>query len=343
MFNFSKIELLASWCLKLFEEPVPSAIGAREVLVRVRAVALNYRDYAIVTSRYPFPVKDKVVPCSDAAGEVVQVGSGVRRSLAVGDFVIFSFDHLYGPQINWHNGLGGPVDGVLRQYIVLPAEAVVKVPHGSNLTPAQWASLGCTGVTAWNSLYGNIPLKPGQTVLLQGTGGVSITGLILAKAFGATTIITSSSDEKLRLVKEKYGADYTINYKTTPDWASEALRITDGEGVDYIFKNGGVGTIKQSLTAIRMGGVISVIGFLAKIAQEDMPDVAALALAKGAVVRGITIGSTQLLEDVVNFVGKRLLPVPVERTFGFSRDEVVRAYEFLASGQHVGKVCIPVD
>ncbi|KAJ1537202.1 hypothetical protein HK405_014790, partial [Cladochytrium tenue] len=179
--------------------------------------------------------------------------------------------------------------------------------------------------------------------LLAGTGGVPITSLILANAAGAITIITSSSDEKLRLVKEKYGADYTINYKTTPDWASEALRITDGEGADYIFENGGAGTIKQCLTAIRMGGVISVIGFLAQIAQEDMPDVAALALAKGAVVRGITVGSTQLLEDVVNFVGKRSLPVPVERTFGFSRDEGVRAYEFLASGQHIGKVCILVD
>lgn len=172
---------------------------------------------------------------------------------------------------------------------------------------------------------------------------MSITGLILAKAAGATTIITSSSDDKLKYVREKYGVDHTINYKTTPDWAQEALRITGGRGADFILENGGAGTIKQSIEAITMGGIIAVIGFLAQIPQSEMPDVALLALGKGAVVRGVTVGSTQLLEEVVRFVGSKKLNVPVETTFGFTREEILKAYEYLQSGQHVGKVCINVE
>ncbi|KAL1631431.1 hypothetical protein SLS54_000191 [Diplodia seriata] len=353
--------------LQTFDEPIPT-ISNREVLIRVRAVALNYRDLAISKSLYPFPVKDQVVPCSDAAGEIVEVGSAITKDLAKGDTVVGAFDPtaLYGPMRDWDNGQGGPVDGVLRQYIVLPAEAVVKVPKESNLSHAQWASLVCTGVTAWNALYGNLPLKPGQTVLFQGellcyghcqlarkeslltlissgTGGVSITGLILAKAAGATTIITSSSDEKLKHVQARYGADHVINYKKTPDWAAEAQRITGGRGVDFVLENGGAGTIKQSIEAIAMGGIISVIGFLASIPQSEMPDVALLALSKNAVVRGIMVGSKQMLEDMVRFVGERGLDIPVEKTFGFTRDEVVKAYEYLESAQHIGKVCINVD
>lgn len=173
-----------------------------------------------------------------------------------------------------------------------------------------------------------------------GTGGVSITGLILAKAAGATTIITSSSDEKLRFVKENFHADHVINYKKTPDWAAEAQKITGGLGVDFILENGGSGTIKQSISAIAYGGIISVIGFLSSAPQEEMPDVAGLALGKGAVVRGIMVGSKQILEDAVRFIGKRNLPIHVEKTFKFGRDEVVEAYNYLVSGQHVGKVCV---
>jgi NADPH:quinone reductase-like Zn-dependent oxidoreductase len=163
---------------------------------------------------------------------------------------------------------------------------------------------------------------------------------MLAKAAGARIIITSSSDEKLQHVKAKYGADYTINYKTTPDWAAEVQKITRGEGVDFILENGGSGTIKQSLDAIAFGGVISVIGFLSAAKPEEMPDVAGLAVGKGAVVRGIMVGSKQQLEDVARFIGAHNLPVPVEKTFKFGRDEVVEALNYLASRQHIGKVCI---
>lgn len=167
--------------------------------------------------------------------------------------------------------------------------------------------------------------------------------MILAKAAGATVIVTSSSDEKLEFVRAKYGADHTINYKKTPDWAEEALKITGGRGVDFILENGGSGTIAQSIKAVAYGGIISVIGFLAPAKQEDMPDVASLALSKGAVVRGVMVGSKQLLEEAVRFVAERGLRLPVEKEFGFSREEVVAAYEYLVSGQHIGKVCIKVD
>ncbi|KAJ5371421.1 Polyketide synthase enoylreductase [Penicillium cataractarum] len=330
-----------SWnSIQEFKEPRPT-VGKHELLIKVRSVALNYRDIAISTSKYPFPVRDQVVPGSDAAGDVVEVGEGVI-TFVPGDKVVVAFDPatLYGPMKSWQTGLGGPVDGVLREYIAVPAQSVVKIPESSTLSYAQWASVVCTGVTAWNSLYGNLPLKPGQTVLFQGTGGVSITGLVLAKAAGATTIITSSSDEKLRYVKEKYQVDHVINYKKTPDWASEVQKITGGQGVDYILENGGSGTIKQSLSAIAYGGIISVIGFLSAAPQEEMPDVAGLALGKGANVRGIMIGSKQMLEDAVRFIGSHNLQLPVEKTFNFSRDEVIEALEYMTSGQHIGKICI---
>ncbi|KAF2019569.1 putative zinc-type alcohol dehydrogenase-like protein [Aaosphaeria arxii CBS 175.79] len=326
--------------IKQFDESIPT-IDKHEVLVKIRAVSLNFRDIGVANGGYPFPVKDGVVPCSDSAGEVIDVGSSVE-GFAKGDNVIAVFDptNLYGPQKDWKHGHGGPVDGFLREYAAVPASALVKIPDGSGLSFSQMAALVCTGVTAWNVLYGNMPIKPGHTVLFQGTGGVSITGLILAKAAGATTIITSSSDEKLELVQKKYGADYTINYKKTPDWASEANKITGGHGVDYIFENGGSGTIKQSIDCIAMGGIISVIGFLSAAKQEDMPDVAGLALSKGAVVRGITVGSKQLLEELVRFVHRKKLSPPVEKEFQFGNDGVQAAFDYLASGNHIGKVCI---
>ncbi|KAK6811451.1 hypothetical protein RU639_012665 [Aspergillus parasiticus] len=289
-----------------FKESVPSA-GKHEVAIKVRSVALNFRDIAISTGKYPFPVKNNVVPGSDAAGDIVGVGEGVQ-GFTKGDKVIVTFDlaTLYGPIRNWNNGLGGPIDGVLREYVAVPSTAVVKLPD-SHLSYSQWASVVCTGTTVWNSFYGNIPLKPGDTVLCLGTGG---------------------------------GADYTINYKTTPKWAEEVQKITNGNGVDYILENGGSGTIKQSLEAVAYGGNIAVIGFLSPSLQHTMPDVAGLALAKGVIVRGIMVGSKQLLEDAVRFIGARNIPVPVEKTFKFGRDQVVDAYAYLASRQHTGKVCI---
>ncbi|RYN73581.1 hypothetical protein AA0117_g7525 [Alternaria alternata] len=329
--------------LQVNEEKVPEP-ASQEVLIRIKGIALNFRDFAVATGKYPFPVKDNVVPCSDLSGEVVRVGNQVD-DFAAGDRVIASFDlkTLYGAMPDWHHSLGGCYDGVLREYIALPSSALVKVPSTSGLSFAQLSALVCTGTTAWNALYGNNPLKPGQTVLFLGTGGVSITGLILAKAAGAVTIITSSSDDKLAQVRKTYGADYTINYKSNANWSQEVLKITNGHGADFILENGGAGTIAQSIEAVAYGGNIAVIGFLAPCPQEKMPDVAALALSKGAIVRGIMVGSKQQLEDVTRFVTSKNLNVPVEKVFGFEREDVVSALEYLVSGQHIGKVCIVVN
>lgn len=237
-------------------------------------------------------------------------------------------------------GLGGPIDGMLAQYVNIPASAVIKIPKTTKLSWTQLAGLVCTGTTAWNALYGNLPLKPGQTVLFQGTGGVSMTGLMLAKAAGAVTIITSSSDEKLEMARSKYGADHLINYKKTPKWEEKANEITEGRGVDFIIENGGSGTIAQSIECIARGGIISVVGFLSQ--AKEMPDVATLVLGKGCIVRGINVGAKQLTEDMVAFVIRRGLEMPVEKEFPFTKDGVVEAYKFLESGGHVGKIGINV-
>ncbi|KAF2015373.1 NAD(P)-binding protein [Aaosphaeria arxii CBS 175.79] len=326
------------------QEDIPTP-QPHEVLIQVRNVALNYRDISIATSRYVSPVKENLIPCSDLAGSIAALGSAVT-DFSLGDRVVAAFDPtiLYGPRQGLGAGLGGMVDGVLRAFVALPSTCVVRIPEDEGEQRwGEWASLVCTGVTAWNALFGNVPLMPGQSVLCQGTGGVSITALVFAKAAGATVIVTSSSDEKLEMVKRRFGADHTVNYETSPDWAEDALRITKGRGVDFVIENCGSGTISQSLKAVAYGGIVACIGFLSPAKQEDMPDVAKLALLKGAVVRGIQVGSKQMLEDVVRFVAARNLRIPIDREFGFSREEVVRAYEYVRSGKHVGKVCIKVS
>ena len=211
--------------IKSFKEAIPK-VGNHEVLIEVKAVSLNYRDYGVSNRTYPFPTKDNVVPCSDAAGKVVEVGSGVQ-DFAVGDCVISVFDptNQYGVQRTWTYGWGAPQDGFLQNFKVVQAEGLIKLPSDTHLSYSEAASLVCTGTTAWNSLYGGKRFTAGETVLMLGTGGVSITTLILAKAAGAKTIITSSSDEKLKLVQEKYGADFTINYKTHPNWEKEVFYL----------------------------------------------------------------------------------------------------------------------
>ncbi|KAG9185259.1 hypothetical protein G6011_07803 [Alternaria panax] len=315
------------------QQKVPEP-ASQEVLIRVKNVALNFRDFAIATGKCPFPVKDNVLPCSDLSGEVVRVGNQVE-DFAQGDKIIAPFDRktLYSAMPDWHHSLGGCYDGVLQEYIAFPSSVLFKVPATSRLSFAQLLALVCTGTTAWNALYGNNPLKPGQAVLFLDTGGVSMTGPILAKAAGAVTIITSSSDDKLAQVQKRYGVDYTINYKSTPNWSQEVLKITNNHGADFILKNGGAGTIAQSIDA----------GSLPLVCEEKMPDVAALALSKGAIVRGIMVGSKQRLEDAARFVTYENLNVPVEKVFGFGREDVVSAFEYLVSGQHIGKVCIAAN
>ncbi|KAL0145052.1 hypothetical protein V8B55DRAFT_1569657 [Mucor lusitanicus] len=278
-------------------------------------------------------INDGVIPCSDAAAEIVQVGSGVI-DLKAGDRVITNFDplNLYGQQKTFTTALGAP----------RMAHAVNKLPNDSHLTDEEAACLVCTGVTAWNSLYGTADkFIAGQTVLMLGTGGVSITTLILAKAAGAVTIITSSSDEKLAYVKEKWGVDHTINYKTNPDWEQQVLDITHGEGADFVIENGGSGTIMKSMAATKVGGQVASIGFLQQ--AKEMPDVLSLLLLKSIRLRGIAVGSKQLAEELIRFVHAKKLRMPVDQVFGFSVDQVYEAYGKLESQSHIGKIVIKVD
>ncbi|RYP64807.1 hypothetical protein DL771_008587 [Monosporascus sp. 5C6A] len=328
--------------LQAFQEPIPTP-GQYEVLVKVRSVSLNYRDVNIAHSRYPLPVKDNVIPCSDMAGEIVQVGDHAK-GFSVGDRVLaaLSDQMLYGPFNSAYDVYGSNLDGFLRQYVALPAHGVIKLPDTSH-TLTQWAAVACTGATVWNAFYGGIPLKPGDRVLIQGTGGVSLTALTLAKAAGAVTIITSSSDEKLEYVQSKFGADHTINYKTHPNWEAEVLRITNGDGVDHVIDMGAETTIRQSLEAVTFGGVISLIGVLGSRPEGNIPNLTLTALYKNCTVRGILGGSKQLLEGAVRFMGRRGLMIPIDRTFGYSRDEIIAALEYVAAGKQIGKVCINLD
>ncbi|KAG2201464.1 hypothetical protein INT46_000626 [Mucor plumbeus] len=320
-----------------------NGLGKNEVIIKIKAVALNYRDFAIASGTYPIPVRDNVIPGSDAAAEVIKVGSSVS-DLEVGDRVITNFDpeNIYGQQRNQLSALGAVADGVLSQYKVVPSYAVNKLPKGSHLTNEEAACLVCTGVTSWNALYGTADrFIAGQTVLMLGTGGVSITCLILAKAAGAVTIITSSSDEKLKYVKEKWGVDYTVNYKTNPDWEKEVLKITNGEGVDFVIENGGTSTIMKSMASTKIGGQVASIGFLGQ--SKEMPDVLSLVLLRSIRLRGIAVGSKQLAEELIRFVHAKKLRMPVEKTFGFSSDQVVKAYQSIESQNQIGKIVIKID
>ncbi|OQE31646.1 hypothetical protein PENSTE_c001G06173 [Penicillium steckii] len=329
--------------LTSYQEAIPTP-SRDEVLIKVRAVSLNSRDCQIATSKYPFAIKERVIPGSDAAGDVVEVGAGVH-DFAKGDRVVVSFDNtrLYGPAKDVVSGQGGGVDGVMAQYIARSASAVTKIPAESPQSYSELASLVCTGVTAWNSLYGIKPLIAGQSVLVQGTGGTSMTALVLAKAAGATTIVTSSSDEKLQKVKELFSPDFCINYTKTPDWAAEAVKLTGGKGVDHILEIGGVGTIEKSLAAITQGGVIGIIGYLAQYDPAKIPNVLLLALGKEAVLRGIQIGPKCMLDDLVTLVSRQKLRFHIEKEFAFTREDIVSAYHALASGKHIGKICIVVE
>ncbi|KAJ5292058.1 hypothetical protein N7478_001309 [Penicillium angulare] len=325
-------------------EDIPKPLS-HEVLIKVRAIALNSRDCQIATSKYPFPIKENVVPGSDAAGDIVEVGDLVN-DFAKGDRVVVCFDQtrLYGPSTHPVAGQsGGGVDGVMAQYITRPASAVVKIPPGSPQTYSELATLVCTGVTAWNALYGNKPLVPGQVVLVQGTGGTSMTALVLAKAAGAMTIVTSSSEEKLKFVKEKFNPDWCINYSKTPDWGAEAMRLTGGKGVDHIVEIGGAGTIEQSLSAVARGGVISIIGYLAQGDPKMTADILILALGKEAVLRGLIVGPKSMLGELVTFTSRRQLRFYVGKEYGFTRDEVLAAYHAVGCGKYIGKICIVVE
>ena len=315
-------------------EPKPQH---RQVVVKVGACSLNFRDLGIVRGTYRMPVRDKIVPLSDGAGEVVEVGGGVTRVKA-GDKVAGCFFQRWPggePSQNVQaSALGGSIDGMLAEYAILEEDGVVKIP--AHLSVEEGATLPCAAVTAWHAMVQHAKLIAGQTVLLQGTGGVSIFGLQFAHAMGVIAVITSSSDEKLKRAT-MLGAAHAINYKTAPDWEKAAVAFTGGRGVDHVVEVGGAGTLARSFGAIRIGGKISMIGGLSGAATELNPG---LILGRRANVQGISVGSTEMFEAMnAAIAANKIMPV-IDRVFGF--DEVQSAYKHMASGAHFGKIVIRV-
>jgi NADPH:quinone reductase-like Zn-dependent oxidoreductase len=315
-------------------EPKPQH---RQVLVKVGACSLNFRDLGIVRGTYRMPVRDKVVPLSDGAGEVIEVGAGVTRVKA-GDKVASCFFQRWPggePSQNVQaSALGGSIDGMLAEYVVLEEDGVVKIP--THLSVEEGATLPCAAVTAWHAMVQHAKLIAGQTVLLQGTGGVSIFGLQFAHAMGVIAVVTSSSDEKLKRATA-LGATHAINYKTTPDWEKAAVAFTGGRGVDHVVEVGGAGTLARSFGAIRIGGKISMIGGLSGAATELNPG---LIFGKRANVQGISVGSTEMFEAMNAAIAANKIKPVIDREFSF--DEAQSAYKHMASGAHFGKIVIRV-
>jgi NADPH:quinone reductase-like Zn-dependent oxidoreductase len=307
--------------------------GPRQVLVRVRACSLNYRDLAIALGTYRMPTKPDLVPLSDGAGEVVEVGEGVS-SVRAGDRVAGCFFQRWiggPPAADTHtSALGGGVDGMLREYAALDEDGVVKLPV--HLSFEEGATLPCAAVTAWHALAGHARIVAGESVLVQGTGGVSIFALQLARLMGAQVIVTSSSDEKLARAKE-LGATHGINYKANPEWDKAVVTLTNG-GVDHVVEVGGPGTLAQSLRAIRIGGSITLIGVLAGAAEINPM----LIFARRANVQGISVGSMQMFDAMNRAIAVAGLRPVVDKVFAF--DEAPAAYRHLQSATHFGKVVI---
>jgi NADPH:quinone reductase-like Zn-dependent oxidoreductase len=308
-----------------------------QVLVRMRAASLNYRDLMIVAGQYPRAnIEPHRVPLSDGAGEVVELGPGVSR-FKQGDRVagIFHQNWIAGDVSDDRLGssLGGDVDGVLTEYRVFDEAGLVGLPE--HLSYEEGATLPCAAVTAWNALFEHRPVQPGETVLTLGTGGVSIFALQLAKAAGAWVIATSSSDEKLDRVRS-LGASELINYKQTPEWDQQVRALTGKRGVGHVVEVGGAGTLPRSLRAARRGGQVNVIGVLAGGGEIDPMNV----LGRSVVMRGIFVGSREMFERMNRAIAVHELRPVVDRVFSF--EEAAEAYRYVQSGAHLGKVVIKI-
>jgi len=318
--------------MELVERPEPTP-GAGQVVVRMRAASLNYRDLLTVEGKggsYKLPF----IPFSDGAGEIASVGEGVTR-LAVGDRVCPMFFQ------SWFDGrpsasnrrlaLGGTRPGVLQERVVLDAEGVSRIP--SNLTFEEAATLPCAALTAWRALFEEAHIRPGDTVLVQGTGGVSIFALQFAKLAGAAVIVTSSSDDKLKRAKA-LGADHTINYRAVAEWGKAAADWAGG-GVGHIVEVGGQDTLQQSIEAARVGGTILIIGVLSGFSQKVLiPSI----FGKNLHVIGLSVGSRRMFESMAAAIERNHLKPVVDRTVAF--EAVPEALKLMQQGGHFGKIVV---
>ncbi len=319
--------------LTLVERSDPKP-GFGQVVVQVRATSLNYRDLIVVEGNYP-GMNRPVIPMSDGAGDVVDIGEGVTR-VKVGDRVagIFFQDWIAG-SINrqiMKSALGGSIDGMLAEYVVLNQEGVVILPD--HLSYEDGATLPCAAVTAWHGLVTKGNITAGESVLVLGTGGVSIFALQFAKMHGARVIVTSSSEEKLSRAKE-LGAEEVVNYKSIPNWEEKVYELTDGIGVDHVVEVGGAGTLAKSLRAVRYGGQVSLIGVLSGFGGEINP---VAVMQKSITLQGIYVGSREMFEAINRAIAQNQLKPIINRIFPF--EEAREAYSYLKSGAHFGKIVI---
>ncbi len=319
--------------LKLGQRPVPKPRRG-EILVRIKAASLNYRDYAILMQKYMASLQLPYVPASDACGEVVEIGEEVTR-FKVGDRVTPVYTQ------GWHDGyptpaqrttrtLGAPLSGVLQDYVVVPAEDAVSVP--AHLSDGEAATLPIAALTAWSTLQEG-GIKAGDTVLVQGTGGVALFAAQFAKMMGARVVALSSSDEKLARVK-KLGADVGINYRARPAWGAAVKEATQGRGVDIVVETAGA-TMEQSLASLAFGGFIGIVGFVAGMKAEI-----ALRTIIGPMIRiqGIAVGSRARFEAMNRAIGQHKLKPVVDSTFPL--EKAADAFRHMEQGKHFGKIVI---
>jgi len=320
--------------LQLAERPEPKP-GPGQALVRIRANSLNYRDLMVASGGYGRQVKAPLIPLSDGAGEVVEVGPQVTR-VKPGSRVaaIFMQTWLGGPVREEHSksALGGAIDGMLAEYVVLDENGLVPIPE--HLSYAEAATLPCAAVTAWHALVAAGGVRAGDTVLVLGTGGVSIFALQFARLHGARVIATSSSDQKLARAIA-LGASDGINYRQTPEWGRRVLELTGGAGVDHVVEVGGAGTLPQSFRAVRYGGRISLIGVLSEPGAQVDPR---LLMMKGACLQGIYVGSRDMFEAINRALALHQLRPAIDRVFPFA--EAAEAFRYLKGAGHFGKIVI---
>jgi NADPH:quinone reductase-like Zn-dependent oxidoreductase len=311
----------------------PGAPAPGEIRVRIHASSLNFHDLVVVTGG--LPADDGRIPMSDGGGVVEAIGEGVTE-FAVGDPVVSTFFPYWldgGPSLaDFSTTPGDGVDGYAREVVVRPAQWFTQAPRG--YSHAEAATLTTAGLTAWRALVVDNALKAGDTVLVQGTGGVSIFALQFAKRMGATVIATSSSDEKLERARA-LGADHLINYRRDTDWATKVLEITNGRGVDNVVEVGGPETLGQSIRACRIGGHIALIGVLTGIAGQ-VPT--AELMRRQQKLQGLIVGSRANQLDMIRAIDANGIKPVIDRTFPL--DEIAAAFRHQAAGKHFGKVCL---
>jgi NADPH:quinone reductase-like Zn-dependent oxidoreductase len=337
------MEIRDTWSVDSIVEtrrPKPTP-GATQVLLRMKAASLNYRDHVMARGGYRGRSgRLPLVPVSDGVGEVVATGAAVTR-FAVGDRVCPAFfqDWIGGPfkDVHWTSQLGGPRDGVMQEFMVIDEHAGVRVP--AFLTDLEAATLPCAALTAWSAVIAQNPIKAGDVVLIQGTGGVSLFALQFAQMHGARTILLSSSDAKLERARSLVGADHLVNYRSVPDWRKAARDLTGGAGVDHVVEVGGSGTLAQSVRAVRGGGTISLIGVLSGASGEFA---LAHVVTQNIRLQGVTVGSRDMFEDMVRAIDlHRMRPVIDDTVYGFG--DVAEALRRLPEGRHFGKIALSFE